>query len=146
MPKITINFPEQSLFSTEISVMVSDLGAGQHVSNHMLLAYLTEAQMRFLSSMGYPDATIDGKITINSDTAVNYISEARYGDTLVIDIAIDNMEAKHFDFLFKVTKKNSAKQVLLGSMGMIFLDLKSHQVAELPKDFISACAKAGKSS
>jgi acyl-CoA thioesterase FadM len=152
MAKVTIDFPEKSIFSTEIDVMITDLTGAMHVGNHVLVSYLTETQMRFLVALGFPELLVDGKLTMNTDLVVNYCAEVHYGDKLVVDVALGDIEEKGYDILFHITKnestknestkKDSGKTVLRAKMGMVFIDLEIHRVCHVPPAFLIACSAA----
>ncbi len=142
MSRVTIDFPEKSIFSTEIDVMITDLTGAMHVGNHVLVSYLTEAQMRFLVALGFPELLVDGKLTMNTDLVVNYCAEVHYGDKLVVNVALGDIEDKGYDILFHITKNDGAKTVLRAKMGMVFIDLDIHRVCHVPQAFLIACSAA----
>ncbi len=84
MARIQINLPDKFIFSTNIIIRISDINYGGHLSHDSILSLTHEARVRFLNSLGYSEANIDGSGIIISDAALVYKTEAFYGQILKV--------------------------------------------------------------
>ncbi|MCB1616448.1 MAG: thioesterase family protein [Pseudomonadales bacterium] len=135
---VDIALPENYIFSTDITVYINDLAGGLHVGNHVLISYLNEAQMRLISALGFPTLLVNNCITYNVDLTAQYRAEARYGDPIFIQAAICNLQEKGYDIIFRMSNKNTAKEILRAKAGMVFVDQKMGKVVSIPDAFIKA--------
>jgi 4-hydroxybenzoyl-CoA thioesterase len=55
-----------------------------------LLTLVSEALVRFFKSFGYTELNVEGVGIIAADAAVQYRSEAFYGETMVIEMTADD--------------------------------------------------------
>ncbi|MFQ5864180.1 MAG: acyl-CoA thioesterase [bacterium] len=128
MPRI---FP----FSTEIKVRISDINYGGHLGNDTVLSLMHEARARLLQEHGFSELNIEGLGLIMIDSAIVYKSESFYGEILKIDVAIENFDKYGCDFIYRITKKDTGKEVARAKTGMVFFDYEIRKLAEVPKIF-----------
>ncbi len=129
--------PEKMAFSTEMQIYINDLVGGLHVGNHTLISYLNEVQMRFITALGFPSLMIDNAFTVNSEIAVQYQREVRYGDTLTVLAHIDTLEERQYSILYHMQNQHG-KTVLKAQMGMVFVDQTSGRRCDVPSAFREA--------
>ncbi|MBC8045235.1 MAG: thioesterase family protein [Fimbriimonadaceae bacterium] len=134
MSRIKIDFPERSIFSTQINVRVTDLNYGNHLGNDALLSILHEARIQFLRHFNYTELDIEGESLIMSDAAIQYISEAFYGDQLKIEIGVGDFTRAAFDIFYKVICEE--RIVAIAKTGMIFYNYEMKKVISIPDRFI----------
>jgi acyl-CoA thioester hydrolase len=139
MARVTIDLPEKFDLSTEFEVYMADVNAGGHLGNQSLVSLLNEAHLRLMKAKGFPDLVVDGLVTINKDLSVIYKSEVFYGDVLVFEVAVAGFHKYGFDLVHRVTSKSSSKVAAVARVGMLFFDLNSRKVAEVPQRFKQAC-------
>ena len=132
-----ISLPEKMAFSTNIHIYINDLVGGLHVGNHTLVSYLNEAQMRFLTALGFPTLIVDNAITFNNEIAVQYQREARYGDVVTVQAHIDPLEDRQYRIAYRIQNQHG-KTVLTAQMGMVFVDQATGRRCDVPGAFRDA--------
>ncbi len=137
--------PADFPFHVHPVIRMSDLAGGMHVSNHTLLAFITEAQLQLMVELGFPDVVIDGPdgrvMPINSGVEITYLSETSYGDKIDIGITIESFHEQHYQLIFHATNLGSGRSVLQARMTMCFIDLEKHRRTEVPQAFVDAWQK-----
>lgn len=135
MARVNIDLPDKFEFSTELEVRIADINAGGHVGNHLFVALLNEAHLKYMAFKGFPELMVDGRAMINTDLAVIYKSEVFYGNVLSIEVAAGDFTQYGLDLFFRVTNKNSGKVAATAKMGMLFFDYAERKIAEIPDRF-----------
>ncbi len=134
MARLTIDLPEEFIFTTEISVRASDLNYGAHVGNDSVLTLFQEARILFYRQLGFKDeVNLDGSIgQLVSDAAVLYKAESFLGDELIIQIAVADFSKFGFDFFYKMSNKTTGKEVARGKTGIVCFDYDKRKIAPVP--------------
>ena len=134
MARLSIDLPEEFIFTTEITVRASDLNYGGHVGNDSVLTLFQEARILFYRHMGFKsELNIDGTVgQLMSDVAVVYKSESFLGDELIIQIAVADFNKYGFDLLYKMSNKATGKEVARGKTGIVCFDYEKRKVASVP--------------
>ncbi|MDE3059202.1 MAG: thioesterase family protein [Bacteroidota bacterium] len=135
MSRIKIELPKSFVFETEIPVRISDINYGGHVGNDAILSIAHEARVRFLIQLGYTEFNIEGRSIIMTDAAVQYKSQSFYGEVLRIEIGIEDFQEHGCDFLYRVTEKDSRREVARIKTGIVFFDYGKGKISELPEQF-----------
>ena len=135
MARIKIQIPEKFIYKTEIPIRITDINYGGHLGNDSVLSLVHEARLRFLKHLGYSESNVEGVGIIMIDAAVQYKSEGFYGDELFIEVAITDFSNLGCDFVFKLTSKNSSKEIALAKTGIVFFDYKNRKTAQVPAQF-----------
>jgi acyl-CoA thioester hydrolase len=102
MSRIKIDLPESFSFNTNIAVHITDLNYGAHVGNDKVLAFLHEARVRYLQSLGYTELNMEGVGLIMADAALVFKNEMYYGDSLLISIQPIEFSRVGFDIVYKI--------------------------------------------
>ncbi len=143
MPRTVIHFPAHVDFVTDHTVVVGDINAADHLGVDRLFAIVFEAQLRFVSSLGYPNPrTIDGVGYIMADTESVYRAESKRGDVLQIEVSVDNLHSKGFELLYRVYNKTRSLEAALIKTGMLGFDYDKGCVAALPDSFFRRFSRA----
>lgn len=138
MAKVRIDFPDTNpVYSTNLQVRITDINYGNHLANDKLVALLHEARVLMLQSLNYTEFDIEGHSLIQADLMVRYKGEGFQGDVLHIDIYVDNIAARSFDMLYKITAKRNGEDVAIADakVGLVFFDYKQRKIAPTPENF-----------
>ncbi len=133
MSRIQINFPPQHHFETEIKVRITDLNYGGHLGNDSVLSLLHEARVRYLKSFGYTEKDVEGVGIIMGDVAIQFKSEAFYGERLKIEITAGDFSRVSFDIYYRVS--TGGREVALAKTGIVFYNYEKKKVAAVPENF-----------
>ena len=137
MPRIKIELPEKFLFRTKIPVRITDINYGGHLGNDSLLSIVHEARLQFLKHLGYSESNVEGTGIIMIDSAIQYKSEGFYGDELLVEIAVNDFTGIGCDFVYRLTNKNSAKEIAVAKTGIVFFNYEKRKTTPLPSEFKS---------
>jgi acyl-CoA thioesterase FadM len=127
--------PKTYQFSTTIGVRINDLNYGNHLGNDALLSIIHEARVRFLNSLGYTEIDVEGVGILMADSVIIYKSQGHYGDTLSIEIAVDDISKKSCDFYYRIIK-DVDKVVALCKTAIVFFDYQIQKPAPVPPQFL----------
>ena len=135
MPRIKIELPPKFIFSTEIPLRISDINYGGHLGNDAVLSIFQEARIRFLNQFGYSEISIEGSSIIMVDAAVQYKSQGFYGDVLIVELNVDDIQRSGCDFIYRATNKITGKEIARGKTGIVFFDYKNSKLVSVPEAF-----------
>jgi acyl-CoA thioester hydrolase len=135
MARIKLDMPDHFTFATEIPVRISDINYGGHLGNDAVLAIAHEARLRFLRTMEYSEQDVAGAGLIMLDAVVVYRSEAFYGDTLRVELALGDPQTTGCDMLYLMTNVATGKEVARVKTGMAFFDYTRRKVVPMPESF-----------
>ena len=135
MARIKLNLPEKFVFSTEIHIRITDINYGGHLGNDSTLSIIHEARLRFLKNFNYTEIDIDGAGIIMSDSVIIYKSEGFYGDILKVEVTADDFAPHGCDILYKLTNKETNKEVARAKTGIVFFDYQNRKIMETPEKF-----------
>jgi len=135
MSRIKIQVPKKFIFKTEIPIRITDINYGGHLGNDSVLSLVHEARLRFLKHLGYSEANVEGVGIIMIDAAIQYKSEGFYGDELLVEVAVTDFSSVGCDFIFKLTSKNSNKEIALAKTGIVFFDYEKRKTVPVPAEF-----------
>jgi acyl-CoA thioester hydrolase len=135
MARVRVDLPEEFPFRTEIPVRVDDINYGGHLGNDAVLSMAHEARLRFLRHLGYSEKDIEGVGIIMTDAAIEYRSESFYGDVLVVDVGVADMEKRSCDIVYRMRQKESDKEVARVKTGVVFFDYTTRRVVAVPEGF-----------
>jgi acyl-CoA thioester hydrolase len=133
MARVKIDIPDTFMFRTEIPVRITDINYGGHLGNDSLLTIFHEARMQFLKHFGQSEKDFYDCGLIMSDAAIQYKSEAFYGDTLTIYISPGDFTNSGFDLVSLVINKKTENEVARLKTGMVCFDYKNKTLAKLPE-------------
>ena len=100
-----------------------------------MLSIIHEARLRFLNHLGYSESNVEGFGIIMIDAGIQYKSEAFYGDELLIEIAVNDFTGIGCDFVYRLTNKNSKKEIAVAKTGIVFFDYEKRKTAPVPVEF-----------
>ncbi|MGB5529753.1 MAG: thioesterase family protein, partial [Ignavibacteriaceae bacterium] len=108
---------------------------GGHLGNDSLLSIIHEARVRFLNFLGYSESNVEGVGIIMIDSAIQYKSEGFYGDEILVEIAVNDFSGIGCDIVYRLTNKNSKKEIALAKTGIVFFDYEKRKTATVPPEF-----------
>lgn len=136
MPRIKLEIPAQFHFTTEIPIRITDINYGGHLGNDAVLSILHEARMRMLMEHGWTELNIEGVGTIMSDSVIVYKSEAFYGESLRIQIAVSDITKFGCDIYYLVRERESGREVVHAKTGIAFYDYEQKKLSPVPEKFL----------
>ncbi|NMG42726.1 thioesterase [Aromatoleum toluvorans] len=142
MPRIKIDLPERFTFATEIPVRAHHVNWAGHVDNAQLVVLLSEARMAYFASLGYTQENVEGVGTIVADMAIQYVSEAFEGETLVFDMAADDFNKYGADLVCRVRDRDGGREVARAKIGFVFFDYAARRIAPVPGRFAERATAA----
>jgi acyl-CoA thioester hydrolase len=141
MSRVILELPQEFIFSTEIAVRISDINYGGHLGHDSIISLIHEARVRFLKEHGFAEGNIDGRGLIITDLVILYKAEVFYGDTLTIEVAVDDFTKYGCDFFYLVLNRDRKKDVAHAKTGIVFFDYVKRKVVGAPASFQSAFGK-----
>jgi len=135
MPRIKIDLPDTFGFTTDIPLYTSHINAAGHLDNAQLIVLVSEARERFLHHLGYTSANIEGLGMVLADAALQYVSEAFYGEVMRFAMTATDFNKRGCDFVYRVTDAASGREVARGKSGIVFFDYAVRRVGEVPPAF-----------
>ena len=135
MARIKIEIPNKFIFRTELPIRITDINYGGHLGNDSLLSLIHEARVRFLNHLGYSESNVEGSGIIMIDAGVQYKSEGFYGDELLVEVAVNDFSGIGCDFIYRVTNKNTLKEIALVKTGIVFFNYEKRKTVPVPLEF-----------
>jgi len=135
MARVRLDLPDKFDFSSEIPLRVSDINYGGHLGHDSVLSLTHEARVRLLNKYGFTEMDIDGSGLIISDVVIVYKSEAFYGETMKIEVAAIEFSKYGCDFVYKITEKETGREVARVKTGIVFFNYSEKKVAHVPEKF-----------
>lgn len=126
---------EKSLFQTEIPVLVNQINYGGHLGNDSLLSLLQEARIQFLHHHGLSEQGLDGVGIIMIEAQVRYLSQARWGEILGIDIGLSGCSRSRVNLSYRVTHSASGVAVAEAVTQFAFFDYGRQKPVPMPRSF-----------
>lgn len=140
MARVAIELPERFEFRTELPVRVTDLNFAAHVGHDRLLALTHEARAQLFAAHGWTELDVEGVGIAIADVAAVYVAEARYGMTLVVELAVREVRSRACDVYYRLTRKDTGAEIARVKTGIVFLDYRTGKVARVPDAFRAAFA------
>lgn len=135
MPRVRVELPDEFPFATEIVLYQSHINYGGHLDNALLLTLVSEARSRFLRSFGYTEMDVEGAGIIIADAAVQYKSEAFYGEIMKVHVAVTDIGQRGFDLTWRMDEATTGREVARGKTGIVFFDYANRQIMATPEKF-----------
>ena len=136
MPRIKIDLPERFVFSTELAIYINHINYGNHLDNSALLSLVSEARVRFFKALGYTELNVEGLGIIVADAALQYLSEAFHGETLLVEMTANDFNKYGCDLVWRMSEQASGREVARGKHGIMFFDYAIRKPALVPAPFV----------
>lgn len=143
MARLHLDLPETFIFSTDLTVRVSDINYGGHVGNDKVLSLMQEARVLFYNHMGFKsEIQFENNIgQIISDSLVIYKSESFLGNTLTIKIGVRDFNKYGFDLVYLITNNTIGKEAARGKTGIVCFDYERKKVVPIPASLFDKLTK-----
>lgn len=135
MPRIQLTPAERYPFVTEIQIYISHVNQGGHLDNAQLLTLVSEARVRFFKFLGYVESGVEGLLIVVADIVAQYKSEGFHGEIMRVEMAPSDFNKYGFDLRFRMSEKETQRDVALGKIGIVFVDGDNRQVSLMPPAF-----------
>ena len=84
---------------------------------------------------GYSEFNVEGVSLIMSDSVVLYKSQAFFGESLRIQIAVQDFSKFGFDIYYLVRERESGREVVQAKTGMAFFNYEERKLSPVPEKF-----------
>ncbi|MFC1958947.1 acyl-CoA thioesterase [Chloroflexota bacterium] len=135
MARIKISLPSEFLFSTDIPIRIGDINRGMHLGHESFLVIIEEARARFLHNFGYTESDINGVGLIMMDASIVYLKQAHYGQTLKVDIAVNDFTTRGFDMVYRVSDAETGVEIARAKTSFLLYSYQLQKVTTIPQDF-----------
>lgn len=136
MARLQLDFPEnQFCYSTQLTVRVTDINAGNHLGNDSMISMLSEARARFLFEYGVEEVDGTGLGIIVTDLSTMYRAEAHARDVLTFEVGVMDFNTYGGDIIFRVTRPADRALVAMAKYGFVFFNYKTSKVTPMPEEF-----------
>ena len=132
MARLKLDPCDRYPFATEFSVRASDVNIARHLGHDQLIALLNEARERFFAHCGIDGMDAAGGMLFVADLAAVYLSEAGHGDRLRVEVATRDWNRYGCDIVFRVTQKDSGREVARAKTGIVAVDPDSRRATPVP--------------
>ena len=136
MPHIQLIPAQRYPFETEIQIYISHVNQGGHLDNAQLLTLVSEARVRFFKSLGYFESGVEGALIVVGDIVAQYKSEGFHGETMSVEMAPADFNKYGFDLQFRMSEKETRRNVALGKIGIVFINRVNRKVTSIPTAFM----------
>lgn len=136
MERIKLHLTSNFIFSTFLTIRISDLNYGGHVGNDTFLTLIHEARQQFLLHYGYSELSFAGAGLILIDAALEYKKEVNYGETVKISVAALNFNKIGFDlhYLLEVDTNGISAIAAKAKTGMLCFDYTTKRKLPVPEE------------
>ena len=135
MPRLQFQPAAHYAFATEMPIQPDQINEGGHLDNVQLLGLVSVARTRFFAWLGYSALDVAGHAFFVADQAVQYRSEGRPGELLRVELTPADLNPRGFDLMFRVSESLSGREVALGKIGLVCVDLTSRKPGTMPELF-----------
>lgn len=145
MARLTLQFPDdQFCFSTQLTVRITDINAGNHLANDSMISMISEARARFLYAFGIEETRNDGRGIIVTDLATTYKAEAHARDLLLFEVGVMDFNRYGGDITFRITRPADDRLIAMAKSGFVFYDYRDTRVVPMPEEFLAKFPKVNR--
>ncbi len=137
MARVKLEIPKHIHYTTELPLRISDINYGGHLGNDAVLSLIHEVCIRFLLQHKFTEFDIDGVGIIMSDAVLVFKSESFYGETVRIDVAVDDIQKHGCDIFYTLKEKETGREIARAKTGIVFFNYQTRKLALTPERFHS---------
>lgn len=117
-------------------IRVGDLNYGNHLAHDKLISIIHDARVCFFKEHQLPEINLENTFTITVHSlTINYLSQAYLGDTLIIQMFIEEIKKVSFTIKYKISSKD--KVVALCSTTLVCYNNNTHKPDKIPQSLLS---------
>jgi len=135
MPSHRITLPDAYLFSTDLPIRITDINYGNHLGNDAFVGILHEARARWLQRHGWTELDMNGSGLILVDLAVRFKAESLFGDTLRIELAVQEWTSCGFTLVYRASNAATGMEAARATTVMVFYSYEKKTIQETPDWF-----------
>ncbi len=144
MERVRLEFPEADIVHRHpLTVRVTDMNYGRHLGHDTLVSLLHEARIQALGALGLTEWDMDGYPSVVADLAVQYQSEARWPDALVVETAIPAPGKRALTVYHRVLHAEGGRPVATARLNVVLIDPVAGRPVAVPEAVVAALAGAG---
>ena len=138
MERIKLQLSPQFLFTTNLTIRITDINYGGHVGNDSFLSLIHEARQQFLNYYGYSELNFAGVGLIMVDAAIEYKKELNYGEAVKISVAAVNFNKIGFDlhYLLEVNNNGVYNVAAKAKTGMLCYNYELKKKMPVPEEVL----------
>ena len=142
MERIKLQLSPQFLFTTNLTIRITDINYGGHVGNDSFLSLIHEARQQFLNYYGYSELNFAGVGLIMVDAAIEYKKELNYGEAVKISVAAVNFNKIGFDlhYLLEVNNNGVYNVAAKAKTGMLCYNYELKKKMPVPEEVLQKIA------
>lgn len=143
MERVKLEFPAEAIIHRHpLTVRVTDMNYGRHLGHDALVSLLHEARIQAFAALDLPEWDMHGYPTVVADLAVQYQSEARWPDALIIATAVPEPQGKALTVYQRIYQAESEQIVATARVNQLLIDVASGRPVEVPEQVQQALADA----
>lgn len=143
MERVKLDFPAEAIIHRHpLTVRVTDMNYGRHLGHDALVSLLHEARIQAFAALDLQEWDMYGHPSVVADLAVQYQSEARWPDALIIETAVPEPQGKALTIYQRIHKSDSQQLVATARVNQLLIDLATGRPAEVPEQVKQALAHA----
>jgi acyl-CoA thioesterase FadM len=135
MGRIKIPDPSPVIFRRELVVADGDINAANHVGNQTYVILLNESAEQFFYKRGAHPYSVNQQVLLNTEFSVQLKSEAKLGDSLLIELGVENFHRCGCDFLYRMTNTITGALVARAKFSFLSFDYTAGQLADVGEGF-----------
>ncbi len=133
MERIKLEFPESAIVHRQpLSVRITDMNYGRHLGHDTLVSLLHEARIQAFGALGLSEWDMGGFPSVVADLAVQYQSEARWPDALVVETAIPAPAGKAIVVHHRVRHAEGGRPVATARLNIVLIDPAQGRSVAIP--------------
>lgn len=143
MERVKLDFPAEAIIHRHpLTVRITDMNYGRHLGHDALVSLLHEARVQAFAALDLPEWDLHGYPSIVADLAVQYQSEARWPEALVIETAVPEPQGKALTVYQRVLTSDEKRIVATARVNQLLIDMKAGQPVEVPAPVKQALTQA----
>ena len=144
MERVRLEFPAAAIVHRHpLTVRVTDMNYGRHLGHDTLVSLLHEARIQAFGALGLTEWDLGGYPSVVADLAVQYQSEARWPDALVVETAIPVPAGRSITVYHRVLHAEGGRPVATARLNVLLVDPDAGRPVAIPEAVRAAIAGAG---